>query len=98
MEVEVAAPHVDDERHRRLERGDVREVLFWTDADVRASGHRDPREFRNDLLKLLLVRDQVAGPTGSARLGQIVDELPEFLIGELRRQGAGGCLQMPREL
>jgi hypothetical protein len=37
VQLEIATPDVDDERDRRLERCDVREVLLRADADVRAA-------------------------------------------------------------
>src|SRR5213075_2336633 len=37
LEQQIVAAHVDDEGHRRTNRRDVREVLIWPDADIRAA-------------------------------------------------------------
>ena len=88
MRVQVAAPDVDDERHPRLERHDVREVLIGRDAEVDAAALHLPQR-RHDMLKRTLVRHEVVRLKCAVRLGKILDELPELLVGEPRRQRLG---------
>ena len=40
VQVQIAAAHVDDERHRRPDGGDIGEVLFGADAEIGAPGPR----------------------------------------------------------
>ena len=71
MHLQVAAADVEDERHPRANRRDVREVLLGTDAEVHAAGLSSARtSVGNDELKPALVRDEVVGVEVAARLGE----------------------------
>ena len=70
MQIEVAAANVHDERHGGPGRGDVRVVLFGSDADIGAARHRDLKQRGNDRLKFRFVRDQILGMKRSVRLGE----------------------------
>ena len=65
MQIEITAPDVDDERHRRLRGDDVGEVLLRTDAHVHTAGLRRPRKLGDDKLETQLVGEQVVGPEGA---------------------------------
>ena len=90
MQIQIAAPDVDDERHRRLQRRHVGEVLFGTDAHVDAAGLGRLEQLRDHVLKPDLVRQQIVGSERPIRLGEIGDQLPELLVREPRRQRLGG--------
>ena len=89
VQVEVAAPDVHDERHRRLQRGDVGEVLFGADAHVGAigpgfCGFGD--KVGDDVLEPALVRQQVVGLKRAGALGEFGDDAPVLLVGQPRRR------------
>ncbi len=90
VELQVPAADVHDERDRRLEGGDVGEVLFGPDADVRAAARDGLEQIGDDELQPRLVRQEVVGPECSPELGEVGGQRPEFLIGEARRQAARG--------
>ena len=89
MQQHVVAPDVDDEGDRRLQRGDVGEVLFGSDAQVGA-GPRRLLQLGNDLLERGLVRDQVVVAERSAGLGGAGDHAPELFVGQACRQDPRG--------
>ena len=89
VQVEVPAPDVHDERHRRLQRGDVGEVLLGADAHVDAigSGFRDLRDqVGDDVLEPPLVRQQVVGLKRAGALGELRHDAPVLLVGQPRRR------------
>ena len=87
--MQVAPADVHDEGHRRLERGDIRKVLFRADADVDAAAFRGREQVGDDELQPRLVRQEVVGSEAAARFGQVGDERPEFLIAQPRREMVG---------
>ena len=93
--LQIAASDVGNEGDMRLERGDVREVLVGTDAQVHAAGLDDPRERRQDDLQRVFVRDEVVGPEVPAGLGEVVDQAPELLIAQVRRKLDAGRDERP---
>ena len=66
VHAQVAAAHVGDEHHLRLEGGDVGEVLLGPDAEVHAALPGAGQQLRNDPLQIDLVRYQVVR-RGTAR-------------------------------
>ena len=84
MQAPVLQPHVHDDGHGGTDLGDVAEVLFRPDPDVHAS----PRSKRaHDLGVLDFVgHDIVRVGERARRLGQVGDQLPELLVGQLRGQ------------
>ena len=84
VQVPVLAADVDDKRHRRLDLRDVAEVLFGTDADVDTAARP---EQAHHLGEMRLIRHQVVGARELAsRLRQPLDEVPELVVAERRRQ------------
>ncbi len=86
VQIDVAAADVQNERHLRTQRGDVREVLFWSDAEIHTARPDGPHQLREDPLESNLVRHEVVRSEIAVRLGQIGHEFPERLIAEPRRQ------------
>ena len=82
LQVQIAAPHVDDERHRWLHGSDVGEVLLGSNADVNAAGRRDLEELRNHVLHPHFVRQQVIGAEEAVGFRKLGDEIPEFCIAQ----------------
>ncbi len=89
VHVQVAAPDVGDEHHLRLERRDVREVLLRPHAQIHAALPAAGQQVRNHPLQPDLVRDQVVGSEDAVRLGRVLAEPPEFLVGQPIRQRVG---------
>ena len=101
VQLQVAAPDVDDEDDLRLERGDVREVLLGPDAEVDALDLRAAGELRDDVLEVNLVRKKIVGAELAVGFGEVGDERPVVAVGELlrqrRRAGADGMPRHPGE-
>ena len=93
VQLQVAAADVDDERDRRLEGRDVGEVLFGADADVGAAPRRRScsRSGMTNCSRDSFDR-RLSDRKRAARLGQVGDERPEFLIGEARRAGGSAAV------
>ena len=89
---QILSPDIDDKRQFRLQRGDVRKVLFGTHAEINASCLSPCSQVREDALKRAFVGHKVVGDEGAARLGEVAYYLPECFIAELR-----GKLFGPRE-
>ena len=85
----VLAADVDDERHARMERRDVGEVLIGPHAEIHAVGRHALRELGNDFLERRFVRDEIVGSEKSVRLGEVRDHLPERAVRQLLRQVVG---------
>jgi hypothetical protein len=97
--LEIAAPDVEDDRHRRTQLGDVGEILLGADAEVDGSRPDRPLELRHDELEGPFIRQEVLEAEIAARLREISAEHPELGIGQpvgqpLRRGGrdCGGRL------
>ena len=86
---QVLPPDVDDERHLRLQRGDVGEVLLGTDAEVDAARLGPRAKRRDDGLDGRFVRHEVVEREVPFRLRELADELPEVGIADLRGSGSG---------
>ncbi len=86
----VLAADVDDERHARLERGDVGEVLVRSDAEVDAVWRHAFSELGDHFLKSGFVRDEIVRTEEAVRLREVDDHLPERAVRYLSRQVAGG--------
>src|SRR6185295_14608096 len=96
MQPQVAALEIEDERDRRLERRDVREVLLRADADVGAL-HRPPLQLRQDVLERDLAGPQVVGEERAARLRQAGDERVKISVAERRARRRLGGRECGRE-
>src|SRR5215831_12814252 len=78
----VLSPDVDNHSDARLEIHDVGKILFRANAEVRAVWRERPLERRDDVLKRLLVRDEILGRKISALLRHGGKEPPELTIAE----------------
>ena len=87
VQLQVAAADVDDERHPRLERRDIGEVLLGTHSEVDALGLRRAEELGDHRLEEELVRQQVVGSELAVRLGELHDHVPELGVRERIRKG-----------
>ena len=93
MQMQVAAADVDDERHRRPDGGDIGKILFGADAQIGAPGPRQAHQFRNDALRIELIRDEVVGAEVPVRLRQLCDELEELRSAQANRKAVGRSLR-----
>ncbi len=59
LQLQVAAPDVEDDGHRRAQRDDIGEVLFRPHPKVDAGRPRPAHQLRNHILELQLVRGEV---------------------------------------
>src|SRR5262245_954511 len=78
----VLTPDVDDEGNLRSERNDVREVLFGPHAHVHTARLQRFQKSRNHVLISRLVRQKVIRWEIPARLGELRNQTPEFLVSE----------------
>src|SRR5678816_75557 len=74
----------------------VREVLLRSHAQVQTARRGARDEVRNHRLERVLVRDVVLGMKRATRLGELLGELPERLIGETLRQADGAAASLRR--
>ena len=79
----VLAPDVDDERHARPERRDVREVLIGPDAKVDPVGRGALLQLGNHFLVRRLVRHEIIRTEESLGLREIDDHPPEGAVADL---------------
>ena len=91
---QVVPADVDDESDTRPHRGDIREVLVGTDAEVRTALHAQPPQCAERQEVRILVRDEVVGIEEPAALGQCGRQLRKCTVAE---RAWGLCRCAPRE-
>ena len=79
-------PDVDDDGHRRLECGDVGEILLRPHAQVDTSGFCRLQEFRDDVLETGFVGQKVIRTEISIFFRRVSGQAPELLVRELGRR------------
>ncbi len=82
----VLPANVDDERELGTERNDVGKVLFRPDTDVHSPRWQQCRQLRNHGLERAFVRQEVVRPEVATGFRELVDQLPESLVAQSRRQ------------
>ena len=88
LQLQVASTDVHDERDRRLHGRDVSKILLGADADVRTAARHVADQIRDDVLETQFVRQQVLGTEAASRFRKFGDKRPEFLVRQVRRDGA----------
>src|SRR5215467_7786575 len=79
----ILAPDVDNECDAWFECSNVGEVLLWADAEIRATRLHYLFDFRNNVLKRELIRENVVPGKGTSRLRETQRHLPELWITDL---------------
>src|ERR671925_399214 len=78
--MKVAAPDVCDECNFRLKGGDVGKILLGTYAQIGAPRPRPLDEFRDDILKPDLVREEVVRSEVAVGFGKLLCDAPELPV------------------
>src|SRR5689334_12705026 len=82
----ILTANVDDESNFRPDRRDIREVLLGPNADIGAASTCRTYQRWYDALKRTLVGNEVVRTEEAIRFGKLGDHLPEFGVGNFRRQ------------
>ena len=95
------AADVHDEGHGGTDRGDVRQVLLGTDAEVDAARDASLAQHREDPSHFQLIGREVVGDAKeTARLGDVRHQAPEFRVAQAVGESTGsppgtGLLKRP---
>ena len=88
----VLPPDIEDERHLRLHRRNIGEVLFGPDTKIHTARLAVLLEPWNDILELQFIR-HVLESEGTALFGKIGDHFPVRVIRKLTRKSVGGFVR-----
>src|SRR5439155_23059827 len=78
----VLPADVENKCDARLKRNDVREVLFWSNTEVRTGPFAVVFQRGERVLKQAFIRYEVVGKKVPTVFGKIGDQFPEFLVAE----------------